>query len=170
MPPEEESHTMSIPIFKPPTYDITSDEYSISDGDLQVSENSCTSQLNQASHTNEGVTPVEHTVTAGTSQRGRVHTMSQRMTKSVSQQNFFGDQGMHYMSSQATTSAMDEDLFHDSHLQLQERMRNLITFHAEMMVDIMSLQQALRKPNTKEFVQAVNKEVNGHVDCNNWTL
>jgi hypothetical protein len=39
-----------------------------------------------------------------------------------------------------------------------------------MMGDIMYLQQALKQPNAKEFVQAVNKEVNGHVDSNDWTL
>jgi hypothetical protein len=76
---------------------------------------------------------------------------------------------MHYMSSQATMGKMDEDLFHDSHLQLQEQMRNPIAFHVEMMGDIMYLQQALRQPDAKEFVQAVIKEVNGQVDSN-WTL
>jgi hypothetical protein len=59
--------------------------------------------------------------------------MSQRMAESASKQNFYRDQGMHCMSSQATMSKMDEDLFHDSHLQLQEQMRNLIAFHAEML-------------------------------------
>jgi hypothetical protein len=49
-------------------------------------------------------------------------------------------------------------------------MRKPIAFHAEMMGDIMYLQQALRQPNEKEFVQAVIKEANGHLDCNNWTL
>jgi hypothetical protein len=49
-------------------------------------------------------------------------------------------------------------------------MRNPIAFHAEMMGDIMYLQQVLKQPNAKEFVQAVIKEVNGHVDSNNWTL
>jgi hypothetical protein len=39
-----------------------------------------------------------------------------------------------------------------------------------MMGDILYLQQALRQPVAKAFVQAVIKEVNGHVDCNNWTL
>jgi hypothetical protein len=73
---------------------------------------------------------------------------------------------MHYMSSQAS----NEDFFHDSHLQLQEQMRNPIVLHAEMMGAIMYLQQVLKQPNVKEFVQAVIKEVNGHLDCNNWTL
>jgi hypothetical protein len=92
------------------------------------------------------------------------------MVESVSQQDFYGNQGMHYLASQATTSDTDEDLFHDAHLQLQECMRNPIGFHAEMMGDIMYLQQALKQPNAKEFVQAVIKKVNGHVDSNNWRL
>jgi hypothetical protein len=66
-PSDEESHTMSKPVFKPNTYDITSDDYSVSDAALQVSENSCTSRQNQHSHTTEEVTLVEPTVTAGTS-------------------------------------------------------------------------------------------------------
>ncbi len=77
---------------------------------------------------------------------------------------------MHYMASQATTEDTDEDLFHDFHLQLQERMRNPIAFHAEMMGDIMYPQQALKQPTAKEFVQAVIKEVNRHVDSNNRML
>jgi hypothetical protein len=74
-PSEEESHTMSKPIFEPPTYDVTSDDYSVLDADSQVSENNCTTWKNQAFHTTEGVTPVEF-ITAGTSQRGQVCTMS----------------------------------------------------------------------------------------------
>ncbi len=77
---------------------------------------------------------------------------------------------MHYMASQANTSNTDEDLFHNAHLQLQERMRNPIAFHAEMMGDIMYLQRALKQPDVKEFVQAVIKEVNRHMDSNNSML
>jgi hypothetical protein len=77
---------------------------------------------------------------------------------------------MHSVALQATMSKTSEDLVHDSHLQLQERMRNPIAFHAEMMGDIVYLQQVLRQPDAMEFLQAVIKEVNGHVDCNNWTL
>ncbi len=74
------------------------------------------------------------------------------------------------MASQATTGDTGKDLFHDAHLQLQEQMRNLIAFHAEMMGDIMYLQHVLKQPDAKEFVQAVIKEVNGHVDSNNGML
>ncbi len=77
---------------------------------------------------------------------------------------------MHYMASQATTGNTDEDLFHNAHLQLQEHMRNPIAFHTEMMGDIMYLQQVLKQPDVKELVQAVIKEVNGHVDSNNCML
>jgi hypothetical protein len=79
-------------------------------------------------------------------------------------------QGLHHMAHQSVFEETDEDLFHDTHLELQERMRNPIAFHAEMMGDIMYLQQALRQHDAKEFVQAVIKEINGHVDCDNWTL
>jgi hypothetical protein len=54
---------------------------------------------------------------------------------------------------------MEEELFGDSHLPLQEQMRNPIAFHAEMMDDIMYLQQVLRQPNEKEFVQAARKSM-----------
>jgi hypothetical protein len=77
------------------------------------------------------------------------------MADSVSQLDIFGNQAMHYMALQSTMNKTAEDLFHDSHHQLQERMRNPVTFHTEMMGDIMYFQQALRQPDAKEFVQAV---------------
>ncbi len=80
-------------------------------------------------------------------------------------------QGMHHMAHQSTIDETNEDLFHNKHLELQEWMWNAIAFHAEMMGDILYLQQALRQhADAKEFVQAVVKEVNGHVDCKNWSL
>jgi hypothetical protein len=167
--PDEEPHTMSNPVFEPNTYDTTSDDYSISEA-LQVSEDNHTSRQNWASHMTDKVTPVEPTVTAGTSQCGRVRTMSQRMAESVSQWNFYGDQSMHYMESQATTGNTDEDHFYNAHLQLQEQMRNPIAFHAEMMGDIMYLQQVPKQPDAIEFVQGYIREVNGHVQSNNWML
>ncbi len=86
--------------------------------------------------------------------------MSWTMAESVAQ-------SMHHMAHQSTLSETKEDLFHNAHLELQEWMQNPIAFHAEMMGDILYLQQALRQPDAKEFVQAVIKEVNEHVDCKN---
>ncbi len=79
-------------------------------------------------------------------------------------------QGLHHMAHESITGETNEDLFHDSPLELQDCMRNPIGFHAKMMGDIIYLNQALQQSDAKEFVQAVVKEVNGHVDCNNWTL
>jgi hypothetical protein len=58
VPPEESS-------FSPPVFDVTSNDYSISDGDSHVTENSEPSRLSRA----EGVTLAVTPVTAGTSQR-----------------------------------------------------------------------------------------------------
>jgi hypothetical protein len=56
------------------------------------------------------------------------------------------------------------DLFHDAHLKLRECMRNPIAFHAEMMGDIMYYHQSLKQPDASQFVDAIIKEINGHVD------
>ena len=137
----------------PPFYEYTADNHSVSDEDSQVTENMQLSHQSRASHQTEGATSVEPTVTAGTSQCGWVYIMSQRLAESVAQ-------GLHHMAHQSTLSETNED----------ERMRNPIEFHTEMMGNIMYFQQALRQHNAKEFVQAVVKEVNGNVDCMNWTL
>ena len=96
--------------------------------------------------------------------------MSRRMADSVSQREFYGTRNMHYMAQSSTVRETPEDIFHDAHLDLQERMRNPIAFHAEMMGDIMYLQQALKQHDAKLFVEAVVKEINGHVENRNWDL
>jgi hypothetical protein len=76
---------------------------------------------------------------------------------------------MHYMASQAICKH-DYNHAHDIHLNLQDPMHHPIAFLAEMMRDVMYLHQALHQPDSKEFVEAVIKEVNGHVDNNHWKL
>ncbi len=95
--------------------------------------------------------------------------MSRAMAKSVSQQDFYGRDKMHYMASQAVCEH-DYDCLHDSHLDLQDCMCLPITFLAEMMGDVMYLHQALRQPDSREFMEAVIKEVNGHVNNDHWKL
>ncbi len=58
----------------------------------------------------------------------------------------------------------DFDARHCYELQLQEGMRYPILFHAEMMGNIMYLHQALWQQDTAEFVKAVVKELNSHVE------
>jgi hypothetical protein len=113
--PSEDTVPLEELSVAPPFYEVTSDNHSISDRDSQVTENVQPSRQSRPSHQNEGVTNVEPTVTAGTSQRGRVCTPSQRMAESVAQ-------GMHHMAHQPTIDETNEDLFHDAHLELQERM------------------------------------------------
>ncbi len=88
--------------------------------------------------------------------------MSQRMADSKSQRDFYGTTGMHYMTDVSTAyfNETPEDLFHNQHLDLQQCMRNPIAFFAEMMGDIMYYHQALQQPDTKQFANAVVKEVN----------
>ena len=92
------------------------------------------------------------------------------MADSVSQREFYGTRNMHYMAQSSTVRETPKDLFHDAHLELQECMRNPIVFHTKMMGDIMYLQQALKHHDAKLFVEAVVKEINGHVENRNWDL
>jgi hypothetical protein len=115
-----------------PFHKFIVDDQSVSDGDSQVTENVRPSHLSGASNQNEGVTSIGTTVTAGTSQHGRVRKLSRRMAESIAQV-------IHNLAHQSTLSETDEDLFHDAHLELQERMQNPIAFYAEMMGDILYL-------------------------------
>jgi hypothetical protein len=81
------------------------------------------------SQENEGALQENSLVSAGTSLRARACKMSKRMADSMSQQDLYGNAHMHYMASQSLMGETPEDLFHDSHLELQERMRNPIAFH-----------------------------------------
>ena len=100
------------------------------DYDFMTDTETSTAGDSQASTQAEGALRIESTVTAGTSQSGRVCTMSHRMAEFTSQRGFFGNVGMHYMAHQLTTSRDEtpEDLFHDQHLELLEHMQNPIAF------------------------------------------
>jgi hypothetical protein len=49
-------------------------------------------------------------------------------------------------------------------------MQNPIAFHAEMMGDIIYYDQALQKPDAKQFANAIVKDINGHADSKHWAL
>jgi hypothetical protein len=80
---------------------------------------------------------------AETSLQGRVCKMSRAMAESVSQQDFYSRDKMHYMVSQAVCEH-DYNRLQNSHLNLQDYMHHPIAFCVEMMGDIMYLHQALR--------------------------
>ena len=118
--------------------------------------------------------PSTPAASAGTSSRGRVRTMSRAMQDSVSQRSFYGESNMHYMQALQAVTVEEAEfqyaLDHDFHLGLQDRMRHPIAFHAEMMGDIMYFHQAMQQDDADEFVKAVVKEVNGHIEHNRWQL
>jgi hypothetical protein len=91
------------------------------------------------------------------------------MAESVSQQDFYGRDKIHYMASQAVCE-LDYNCLHNSHFNLQNCMSHPIAFLAEMMGDIVYLHQALRQPDARKFTEAVIKEVNGHINNNHWKL
>jgi hypothetical protein len=62
------------------------------------------------------------------------------------------------MASEAVLGKTQEDIFHDLHLELHERMQNPVAFHAEMMGDIMYLHQGLKQKDAPEFVEAVVRD------------
>jgi hypothetical protein len=144
-------------------WDAHSNASKDTNGETQVTENIDVIQA-------EGDTTTAAPISAGTSLRGRARTMSRRMADSVSQRDFYGTKNMHYMAQRSIIGETPDDLYHDAHLELQECIKNLIAFHAKMIGDIMNLQQALRQHDAKQFVDAVVKEVNGHVENGHWEL
>jgi hypothetical protein len=77
------------------------------------------------------------------------------MADLVAQGDFYGKSNMHYMANMSVTMS-DEEL-HDHHLELQDRMRHPIAFHAEMMGDIMYYHQAMRQPDAPAFCKCCCK-------------
>ncbi len=74
--PSEDAASLEEISVVPPFHKFAAEYQSISDGDSQITENVQPSRQSRASHQNEGVTSIEPTVTAGTSQCGWVCTMS----------------------------------------------------------------------------------------------
>jgi hypothetical protein len=114
-------------------------------------------------------TPPNISRDAGTSSLGRARKMSRAMAESVSQREFFGNEKMHYMAARAVTKH-DYNRAHDEHLSLQDCMRHPIAFLSEMLGNVMHLHRALRQPDSRQFVDLVIKEINGHVDQKHWEV
>ena len=55
-------------------------------------------------------------------------------------------------------------------LSVQDRMHNPIAFLAEICGNVMYFAQSICQPSGKQFVEAIVKQVNGHVENGNWHL
>ena len=120
------------------------------------------------------VIPHSHeTSQTATSLRGsRVRRPTAKLSESSNMRHFHGKRGYYTANSAQSVQSdpLELEQSHDAHLELQERMRHPIAFHAEMQGDTMYYHQAMRQADSKEFVKAIVKEVNGHVDSDNWEL
>ncbi len=131
------------------------------------------SMQNEGVRTDTQSVPTPSTIaptTASTSSRGRQQKLSWAMQESISQCTFYGQKDMRYMANQSIETPTWEELKHDQHLELQEQMRHPITFHAEMMGNIMHMHQAICQPYAAEFIKAMSKDINAYVDKKHWVL
>ena len=110
----------------------------------------------------------------GVSSRGRVRRMTQAMADSIEEQDLFSQPGRGPTAFEATfdnnLGELDNDQEHTKHLEIQDRMRYPVAFWSEMCGDIMYFAQAIRQPDCREFVESVIRELNGHVENQNWQL
>ncbi len=112
----------------------------------------------------------------GTSSRGRHRKMSHCMQEATAQglmNNFNQTMEASAGMPKNNTSAFmgnDFDARLDYKLQLQDCMWHPISFHAKTMGGIMYLHQALQQQDAAEFLKAVVKEVNSHVEQKHWRL
>lgn len=100
--------------------------------------------------------------------------MTQAMADSIEQQDLFSQSDRDITAFKATSTIdlgeSDEDQEHTAHLATQDRMRHPVAFWSEMCGDVMHFGQAMKQPDSHQFVEAVVKEVNGHVDNQNFKL
>ena len=92
--------------------------------------------------------------------RGRMSTLFRRLMNSI-------ESGFNH-DCIAFQSTFETD--HDINLELEEKMCNLIAFTVKMVGDITYFYQDLQQVDSDQFVDAVVKEVNGHVDNQSWEL
>jgi hypothetical protein len=96
------------------------------------------------------------------------------MADSIEQQGLFSQQGRDHTSFKAVPGdelgEPDEDCGHTAHLDLQDRMRHPVAFWSELCGDVMHFGQALQQPDSRQFVESVIKEINGHIGNQNFEL
>ena len=96
------------------------------------------------------------------SSRGRQRIVSSRLKESI--------EAVEFKSSMFNAFQYTFETQHDLDLELQEKMINPMSFLADILGDMMYFHQAMAQEDSGEFVEAVVKEVNGHVDNSHWKL
>ena len=100
--------------------------------------------------------------------------MTQAMADSIEQQCLFSQQDRDHTSFKAVpgnnSGESDKDCEHTAYLDIQDRMRHPVAFWSEMFGDVMHFRQALQQPDSCQFVELVIKEINWHVENQNFKL
>ena len=128
-------------------------------------------KINDTNNQHSGSEGAKATDSIALSRTKRVNKQSKKMSESIESKAFWGNRNMHYRADRAIApTPSNHDAFHDWYLEMAELMRHPIAFHAEMMGDIMYLNQALKQHDADEFVKAVIKEIDGHVNAKRWEV
>jgi hypothetical protein len=96
--------------------------------------------------------------TQSVSRYGRIRKPTQRMKESLEQQR------------QAIAFQSYYEAMHEEDYLLQDEMMNPIAFLSQANQDTMYFDQAMKAPDSKEFIKAAIKEVNDHIERKHWEL
>ena len=113
-------------------------------------------------NTNVSNLPVTSTSRRSQRERRRTHAMQQAI-----------DQGQLPITSFKSTVEDDDEYYkvmHEDDYIMQEQMKDPIAFKASSDRDTMYFHQAMQVPDKTEFIQAIVKEINDHVEGNHWEL
>lgn len=96
---------------------------------------------------------------------GRIRRRTQALQDGI-------DQGLGIVSFKGVTESTDHyyEVLHEDDYKLQDEMCDPIAFKATGDPDNMYYHQALKAPDKDEFLKAIIKEVNDHIDGNHWEL
>jgi hypothetical protein len=92
------------------------------------------------------------------SARGRIRRPTQRLVKSM-------NQGL-----QITSYSTYYDVLHEEDFSIQDAMQDPIAFKASGDPDTMYYHQAMAASDKDQFLEAIVKEVNAHIENNHWIL
>jgi hypothetical protein len=90
---------------------------------------------------------------------GRIPKQTSRMRESIEQQHA-GIVALH----------VEWEVFHDDTYLIQDRMEQPLAFVASTNPDVVYMDQAMKEPDSKQFHDAMLKEVKAHTDNGHWTI
>ena len=101
-----------------------------------------------------------------------ISARSQRQRKRTPAMQEAIDQGLNITSFKSTIEDHEEyyEVLHQDDYLLQDQMLDPIAFKASSDRDTMYYHQAMNAPDKDQFIDAIVKEINAHIDGNHWEL